>query len=81
MKEEKIEPLPCFRDFFNYFTKRAKRVLKLKNDEFDSIHMDVYNDCPSTGNIVVWFFKKTEIIAKIDFLEDGRCINKFDYRK
>ena len=76
MKEEKIKPLPVVKAYTNYFTRRAKRMLKLRNSEFDGIHIDFHD----SNSIDVWFFIKTDIIAHVSFTPDGRIGDKDDIR-
>ena len=80
MEKEKIKPLPCYEEFFNYFVARAKRVLKLKNEQFESVNIEVHTGYPKTGNIIVWFHGQNKIIAKATFHENGRIADKSDYR-
>ena len=79
MKKEKIKPLPCYKEFFNYFVARAKRVLKLKNEQFESVNIETHTAYPKTGNIEVWFFGRNKVIAKATFHEDGRIASKNVY--
>ena len=73
MKEEKIKPLPCVKEFIDYFTQKAKRVLKLKNRDFDTVHID-YFSCTSPGTICVWFHRRlgARIVGRISFTPDGK---------
>jgi len=69
MKEEEIEQMS--KAFANYFTRKAKRVLKLKNKDFDSVHIDYFSD---TASIWVWFHRKTKdgIVGRVDFTLNGK---------
>ncbi len=73
MSEEKIKPLPFVKEFADYFIQRAKRVLKLKNKDFDTIHIDYYN-CTNPETIMVWFHRKSleRIVGSVNFTLDGK---------
>jgi len=77
MKKEKIKPLPVVKAFALYWLRRARRVLKLKQSEYDSFHIDYMH----TENIVeVWFFSETAIVAWAIFDHDGRTKRSQDNR-
>jgi len=80
MKEEKIKPLPFVKEFSDYFVNRAKRILKLRNVEFDNINIDFWDHLKE---IWIWFFKDgLGIIARAQFTIDGRQIGTvIDHRK
>ena len=67
MKKEKIKQLPVFKEFWNYFLRRAKKVLKLRNSEFEAVHIDIKDK-----EIQLWFFVKTNIVARVQFTPDGK---------
>ena len=70
MKEGKIKPLPIFKEFLNYFFRRAKKILKLKNSEFKSFSIDIW----SSGKYLwVWFYgENSVIVARVTFTIDGK---------
>jgi len=78
MKEKKINPLPLVKAFTDYFIRRAKRILKIKNSEFTSITLDVFI---RSGHIWIWFHSRNGIVAKVEFESNGRKIVKTDYRR
>ena len=78
MKEEEIKPLLFVEEFSDYFVKRARRVLKLKNSEFKTASIDVH---PERGTIWVWFHTTEKVIGRAQFNFDGRCYQKLDNRK
>ena len=78
MKKEKTKPLPMVEAFIDYFVGRAKRILRLKNADFESYHVNYYF---RTKTIQVWFFgDDSEILAELRFTRDGRLAAKDDYR-
>jgi len=77
MKKEKTKKLPFVQEFVSYFVKRGKRVLKLKDTDFDHPSIDVH---PDTGTIWVWFHGVERIVARAQFTFDGLCYGKYDYR-
>jgi hypothetical protein len=74
MKKEKIKSLPIVKSYADYFLARAKRILKLKNSEFESVHVDLVD----LRSIDVWFFYKTNVVARIQFTPDGQIKDKED---
>lgn len=79
MKKEQIKALPLVNDFINYFSRRAKRVLKIKNSEFRNLSIDIDPD-PKRMTIWVWFYISEKVIARVQFYFNGRCFKKTDYR-
>lgn len=77
MEEEKIKSLPITDTFTDYFIRRAKRILKLKNSEYVSITFDIFM---RSKHIWVWFHTGNGIIAKVEFEFSGAKISKSDYR-
>lgn len=77
MKRGKIKQLPCVEEFTNYIIRRAKRVLKIKDKEFNTLSIDVH---PDRGTIWVWFHIPEQVIGRVQFYVDGRCYEKSDYR-
>jgi len=70
MKEEIIKPLPLVKEFSDYFVNRAKKILKLKNSEFKSFGIDIWN---SGKNLWVWFYgENSVIVARVTFTADGK---------
>ncbi len=78
MKEEKIKPLPIIKSFIDYFLRRGKKVLGLRNAHFDHFSIDIH---PDRGTVWVWFHSSRKIIARAWFTFDGRSIEAMDYRK
>lgn len=78
MKKQKIKALPVVKEFANYIIGRAKRVLKISNEEFETVSIDVHPEC---GTIWVWFHYPTMVIGRVQFYFNGRCYEKTDYRK
>ena len=78
MSEKEIQPLPFVKQFSDYFVRRAKRVLKLKDSEFKTVSIDLH---PERGTIWVWFHEPARIVARAQFYFDGRYFDKLDYRK
>ncbi len=72
MKKEKIKALPVVKAYADYFVCRAKRILKLKNSEFEAIHIDLHDFL----SIDVWFFLETKIVARVLFALDGQQKDK-----
>jgi len=80
VKKEKIKPLPFVKEFSDYFFRRAKKILKLKNSEFKSFSVELWN----TGkNIWVWFYgENSVIVARVTFTTDGKKDGEvIDHRK
>ena len=77
MKAKKLESLPCVKEFSNYFVRKAKRVLGVKNSEFNSIHIDLIE----LESIEVWFFAETKVLARAQFTGRGQLKDKWDNRK
>ena len=78
MKKEKIKPLPCIKAFTNYIMHRGKKVLKLKNEDFDHASIDVH---PDSKTIWVWFHGSEKIIGRAQFNFDGSCYDKLNDQK
>lgn len=70
MKEGKITQLPIVKEFSNYFFRKAKKILGLKNPEFKSFKVELWN----TGkNVWVWFYgENSVIVARVTFTTDGK---------
>jgi len=70
VKKEKIKPLPFVKEFSDYFFRRAKKILKLKNSEFKSFSIDTW----SSGKYLwVWFYgENSVIVARVTFTVDGK---------
>ncbi len=70
MKEEKIKPLPIVKEFSNYFFRKAKKILGLKNAGFKSFSVELWN----TGkNVWVWFYgENSVIVARVTFTTNGK---------
>ena len=77
MKEKRIKPLPIVKTFIDYFVHRGKRVLKLKDADFETASIDVH---PERGTIWVWFHGSKRIIARVYFTFDGHFVEMLDYR-
>ena len=73
MEKEKIKPLLCVEEFINYFIPRAKKALKLKNKDFDTVHVD-YFSCTNPATICVWFHRglEAEVVGQVNFTPDGK---------
>ena len=78
MKKEKIKSLPVVKAFTDYIVRRGKRALKLKNADFDSIHIDLFDD-----SICVWFHSESRkgIVGKVNFTLNGKQVDKLDNRE
>ena len=77
MKGKTIKALPFVKEFADYFVRRAKRVLKLRNEDFKTSSIDVFVE---RGTIWVWFHNPDKIDGRAQFKFDGRCYYKVDYR-
>ena len=77
MKKEKIKALPVVIKYAEYFIRRAKRVLKLKDVDIDHIGIDFIG---RSGQICVWIHGKDKILARAQFESDGTVIDKYDNR-
>ena len=77
MSEEQIKPLPIVKAFVDYFTRRAKRVLKIKDSEFTHVSIDVH---PDRQTVWVWFHGPAEIIGRVMLTSDGRKKGIIDNR-
>ena len=82
MKEEKIKALPFVKEFSEYFIQKAKRALKLRNKDFDTVHIDYYS-CTNPGTIYVWFHRESKkgIVGKVSFTFDGKQTDKTDNKE
>lgn len=78
MKKDKIKPLPIVKAYADYFVRRAKRILKLKESDYNNINIDFYG---RSGMICVWIHGKDSIIARVEFESDGKIRDKYDYRQ
>lgn len=76
MKEDKIKALPVVKAYSDYFVRRAKRIFKLKNKEFEIVHVDLFD----LKYVEVWFFAETKIVAHAKFMSNGRLIDTMDNR-
>lgn len=79
-KKTKLKPSQIVKCFTDYFIGRAKRVLKITNKEINSVHIDVHDEYPITGEIVVWLHNKKGVIGSASFHKDGRFVDKTDHR-
>lgn len=77
MKKEEIKSLFIVKEFTDYFVRRAKKVLKVKNSEIETTGIDVH---PERGTIWVWFHCKHNLI-RAQFYFDGQCFDKYDDRE
>ena len=78
MKKEKIKALPVVKAFTDYIVRRGKRVLGLKDAEFDHASIDVH---PNSKTIWVWFHTSERVIGRAQFTFDGLCYHKLDNRE
>jgi len=79
MKKQKNKPLPVVKEFADYFIRRARRVLKMKVADYDSVHIEYWDD---TGKVWVWFHSSARkgIVARVDFHINGKTDVVVDHR-
>jgi len=77
MKKETIKPLPVVKAYTDYFARRAKRVLKLKDSDYEHINIDFYG---RTGVVCAWVHGKEGVIGRAEFESDGRLKATYDSR-
>ena len=77
MKKGKIEPRPEVQEYAKYFRERAKRVLGLKDSDFESVDIDLRE----LEEVEVWFFFKNENCDFVTFTIDGRLKSRFREQK
>ena len=64
----KNQPLSVVKAYAGYWTRKAKRALKLKNADFNSVSVDY----SSRGVIYIYFYNPGICVASISFWADGR---------
>lgn len=77
MKKEKIKPLPVVKAYTLYWLRRARRMLKLKQSEYDNFHIDYTHEADA---VEVWFFTETAVVGWVTFQHDGRKTSVGDNR-
>lgn len=76
MNKKRIKPSSVIKAFASYVALRTKRVLHIKDNQFDHLSIDVH---PDTETIWVWVHGKERILGRAQFYFDGRCYSKVDF--